>query len=185
MGTTPVQHAPELINDHVGPLIVFALLALLFVVLWARMKRPSANTKCFLSVLFSMAPWLCMTGWMAIVGSWEATKHEEAGPTVWILGPSLLLWLASPVLAVLGVRDFRKSPGKYVEGKGAAFATLAQVGFFSCTFGVAMVLNHANLDERSQARAVLLVMVGTFVVGAGILMFALYKWGLPVFREWF
>jgi hypothetical protein len=166
--------------DHLAPFLLLSVLMLLAAIAFVRMKRPTANAKCFIAVLFSLAPWLGMTGWMTLVGITSAMKSDgEDGLIIW--AGFIMLWLASPVLAVLGLLELRRKPGKYVEGKGAAIATLVQVGFLASTFALARYLDRANVDDTPPNRMMLAWVAFSTCC---IMLFPFFKWGVPAYRRW-
>jgi hypothetical protein len=122
------------------------------------MRRPTANAKCFLSALVLLAGWGLVIGRLAVLGTSRAMGKEA--DSFGIGAAFLVAFLASPVLAFLGLRELRKAPGRYVEGKGAAWASLGHFVFFVAAAALVLALTKMSAGRSAMVP----IQIGVFVV---------------------
>jgi tetratricopeptide (TPR) repeat protein len=132
-----------------GRILAYVLLAALAGKCFSIARRPAANTKCALS----LGVLLCSLGVASLIG----TVVGQLSPALRVLAvlggfATLLVIIATVVLAIVGLVEYRTANGRYTQGRAQAIWTLSLAFCFLCLtlFGFVRALQ-AGLSANGRA----------------------------------
>ena len=158
-------------GEWVGKLSVSACIFVGMLWCFRLMAKPGVNRKAMLSLALTLGVWLIA----AIAG---IASGRESKMTL-LLGVVCLLTIpAAALLAILGLVEISSEPGKFIQGKRQAIATLVVGGLFGLVVGFSIVTTVLMKRSPQTAEA------ADPAAPAGMLTFEDLRFRLKQTRPW-
>jgi len=141
--------SPESTARAAGQVFGLVLLTAGILKCWSISKRPTTSTKCVLSLLLVLSAW-----WLTSAGMLWLVPSPALRPLFGVVALLAFgLITAAIIVSVLGLVDYEKEPGKYVQGRAQAIWALVLCGFMVMLVvgrGIFTVLGASGLARQSN-----------------------------------